>query len=191
MEKWKNRSFDEKADGKGVAFGVDDRDGVLSLGSDDVHLVDIFGGAEVFGIKMPEHFGLGIAVSEVESRSLDAAVKLPGYGDGAAVFRIYESHRNGGIPVCGLSRPVWRKSLVFGMVLPVIPLHRRREDEHIDGPCTRYGCGYTVTSISADGDGLVVWAYRAAERSFGKCKGIPDIAVLSGKMSGLPADFGR
>ena len=99
---WKNgnnRSFDEKADGKGVAFGVDDRDGVLSLGSDDVHLVDIFGGAEVFGIQMPEHFGLGIAVSEVESRSLDAAVKLPGYGDGAAVFRIYESHRNGGIPV--------------------------------------------------------------------------------------------
>ena len=126
---WKNgnnRSFDEKADGKGVAFGVDDRDGVLSLGSDDVHLVDIFGGAEVFGIQMPEHFGLGIAVRKVERRSLDAAVKLPGYGDGAAVFRIYESHRNGGIPVCGLSRSVWRKSLVFGMVLPVIPLHRRR-----------------------------------------------------------------
>ena len=74
------RSFDGKADGGGVPGGIDDSDRVLSGSCDNVHLVDMPCGTEIFRIEMPEYLCTGIAVGKIECRALYASVKLAGDG---------------------------------------------------------------------------------------------------------------
>ena len=81
---------------------------------------------KIFIVEVPEHILARVPVGEIEGDSGDAAVELAGNVDGCAAFRVDELHR--GI-ILLVGRDV---GVVLGMMLPVVPFHRWRENERAD-----------------------------------------------------------
>ena len=123
--------------------------------------------AGIFIVQMPEDFGRRHSVREIEGHSCHGSVKLAWNEDFSAAFRIDELHQR---PFASVFR---NERSILGMMLSVVPFHRRRQEEYI-----------------LPFDGAMV---RAGFRRNRLCRKQKDFGILAGgsfEAAGFAADFG-
>lgn len=122
--------------------------------------------ADIFIVQMPENLSRWKPVRKIERDSSNGAVQLAWDVDRTAAFWVDEFHES---IILAVLRRAWS---IFGMVLPVIPFHRRGKDEGL----------HAVHN-------LVIWARFTFHRLSRQHEQILRLASGPGQMPGERADL--